>query len=342
MSLEVLKRGLLATVQDLGRKGYGKYGISSSGAMDSYACSIANWLAGNEGGEALLEITWSGFSIRFLQNTLASITGADLTPESGGISVPMWRPVIFRKGSELTFKRPVSGCRSYVAVLGGIDVPEVMGSRSTYMRAGIGGLKGRALQSGDVLKMNQTAFESLCMRSSVWSVEYPFQTVNWSAAPRYTYGHPHQVVRVTRGREYGDFSSLALERLLQDEYIVKPESDRMGYRLKGPQLPLVTPREYVSEGVAAGTVQVPADGQPIILMADRQTLGGYPKIAQVASVDLPRVAQLPPGGSIRFHEISQSESEGLYFEQTRKMKLLKSMIDYRLREGFHAAAGFEL
>ncbi|MCJ8014924.1 biotin-dependent carboxyltransferase family protein [Paenibacillus sp. KQZ6P-2] len=334
MSLEVLKRGLLATVQDIGRRGYGKFGVGTSGVMDSYAYSLANWLVGNNGEEAALEITWYGFAVKFLSDTLVSITGADLAPESGGLSVPMWRPVFFRQGSELIFKRPVSGCRSYVAVSGGIDVPEVMGSRSTNLRAGIGGLNGRALESGDVIHIQHSA--SSYIRLSDRSENSPFQTVKWSAAPHMTYGGS-QVIRVTRGRQFEDFHQEARDRFFQSEYSVKPESDRMGYRLSGPVLGMECPREYISEGVAAGTVQVPADGQPIVLMADRQTLGGYPKIAQVASVDLPRVAQLPPGGRVRFQEISHSESEQLCFEQARQMRLLKTMIDSKLKEENNAA-----
>ncbi|MGN7356468.1 biotin-dependent carboxyltransferase family protein [Paenibacillus sp. SAF-054] len=332
MSLEITKRGLLATVQDMGRQGYGKYGISGSGVMDRNAYRLANWLAGNRGNEAVIEITWSGFSVKFTEDTLISIAGADLGPESGGIPVPMWRPVFMRRGSDLTFKRPVSGCRSYLAVHGGIDVPEVMGSRSTYLRAGIGGLKGRALESGDVLRATSDTAK-LC-----WTIPdgVNFRSVKWSAAPRHADGYAQQTVRVTRGRQAEDFLDSAIGLFFEGEYRVKPESDRMGYRLSGPALPLKTPREYVSEGVTAGTVQVPADGQPIILMADRQTLGGYPKIAQVASVDLPLVAQMPPRGVIRFREISQAESELLYVEQEHRMQRLKRMIDWKLKEEFHA------
>lgn len=334
MSIEVLKRGLLTTVQDMGRTGYGKYGVSTSGVMDGYAYKLANWLVGNPGSEAVLELTWSGFSLRFLQDSLVSITGADLSPECGGIAVPMWRPVLFREGSELVFRRPVSGSRSYLAISGGIDVPVVMGSRSTYIRAGIGGLNGRALESGDILhagKSGRTAeFSSVCHQKDA-----PFQAVRWSAAPRRSYIQANQIVRVTRGRQFADFRSESIDQFYQGVYTVKPESDRMGFRLSGPTLVLEEPKEYLSEGVVSGTVQVPADGQPIILMADRQTLGGYPKIAQVATVDLPRIAQLAPGGSLRFLEITPYESEMLYMQQVQAMRALQCMINCKLKEGFH-------
>ncbi|WP_237391631.1 biotin-dependent carboxyltransferase family protein [Paenibacillus dendrobii] len=334
-----MKKGLLATVQDTGRKGYGKFGISCSGVMDTYAYRLANWLVGNKGDEAVLEITWSGFAVRFLQDAWVSITGADLAPECEGISVPMWRPIFFLEGSELVFKYPRSGCRSYLSILGGIDVPEVMGSRSTYLRAGIGGFNGRALQTGDTIPIVKKAPYDFPKRRSD---DRPFRAVLWSAAPASTYGRADTLLRVTRGRQYEDFRNEAIERFFDDEYMVKAESDRMGYRLSGPPLTLESPKEYISEGVTAGTIQVPADGQPIILMADRQTLGGYPKIAQVASVDIPWVAQLPPGSRIRFQEISPYESERLFLEQERKMKLLKRMIDYRIKEEFNAADRPEL
>lgn len=335
MSIEVLKPGLLVTVQDLGRTGYGKYGLGRSGAMDGFAHRVANWLVGNAESEAALEVTWSGFSVRFRQSMLVSITGADLSPESGGTPVLMWRPVWFRQGSELAFKRPVSGCRAYVAVAGGVDSPQVLGSRSTHLRAGIGGLNGRALQAGDVLHNKDSGrFGSPAASSRDFAEHVFFRAARWSAAPRPGYIRGNQAVRVTRGRQYDDFRAADLRRFFEDSYRVKPESDRMGYRLSGPRLELRTPREYLSEGVADGTVQVPADGQPIILMADRQTLGGYPKIAQVVSADLPKVAQLSPGDAIRFREVSLDEAEQLYLERERGLRRLKTMIDVRLEGMF--------
>ncbi|MBE9917579.1 biotin-dependent carboxyltransferase family protein [Paenibacillus donghaensis] len=333
MSMEVVKPGLLTTVQDLGRKGYAKYGIPKTGAMDGYAHRLANWLVGNNACEAALEITWSGFSVRFNRDMLVAITGANMAPECGRIAVPMWRPVWFRAGSELSFKRPVSGCRAYLAAAGGLDVPQVMGSRSTYLRAKVGGLHGRALQAGDMIpvKFTRHADKPLFVGAANSASEV-FCAPAWSAAPRDGYGGTDMVVRVTRGREYGDFREEAIQRLIAESYRVQPDSDRMGYRLSGLPLLLETQREYISEGVADGTVQVPADGQPFILMADRQTLGGYPKIAQVISVDLPLVAQLPPGGSIRFREVSIAEAERLYCEAAWELRLLRRMINYKLKE----------
>jgi antagonist of KipI len=331
--MEVVKPGLHATVQDLGRRGYGKYGIPKSGAMDGYAHRLANWLVGNNACEAALEITWSGFSVRFNRDMLVAITGANLTPECGGLAVPMWRPIWFRQGSELSFKHPVSGCRAYLAVSGGLDVPEVMGSRSTYLRGKVGGLHGRALQARDVIPIKITPHEDKPLFVGTAGPESEaFYAPTWSATPRHGYVGPDPIVRVTRGREYGDFQEEALQHFITERYRIQPDSDRMGYRLSGPPLLLHTLREYISEGVADGTVQVPADGQPIILMADRQTLGGYPKIAQIISVDLPLVAQLRPGGNIRFREVSIAEAEKLYYEAAREMKLLHRMIDYKLKE----------
>lgn len=203
--------------------------------MDGFAHRVANWLVGNAEGEAALEVTWSGFSVRFRQSMLVSITGADLSPESGGTPVPMWRPVWFRQGSELAFKRPVSGCRAYVAVAGGVDSPQVLGSRSTHLRAGIGGLNGRALQAGDVLHNKDSGrFGSPAASSRDFAEHVFFRAARWSAAPRPGYIRGNQAVRVTRGRQYDDFRAADLRRFFEDSYRVKPESDRMGYRLSGP------------------------------------------------------------------------------------------------------------
>ncbi|QWU13308.1 antagonist of KipI [Paenibacillus sophorae] len=333
MSIEIHKPGLLATVQDLGRTGYGKYGVIVSGAMDRFAHRTANWLAGNGDGAAALEITLSGFAAEFKQDHWIAITGGNMAPVIDGRAVPMWRPVFAQRGSRLVLKQPVSGCRAYLAVSGGWDVPKVMGSRSTYLRAGIGGFEGRALRAGDELPVGQgrlRAPAALTGDDSFYAVSW---AVPWSVLPAY---RQNPEIRFTRGRQWDDFTHRSRQAFMELSYKVTPQSDRMGYRLSGPSLELESPREYLSEAVALGTVQIPADGQPIVLMADRQTLGGYPKIAQVISADLPVMAQAAPGGHILFREVTLGEAEALYIRQERKLKRLETMIRLKLKEGYHA------
>lgn len=338
MSITVIKPGLLSTVQDSGRTRFGKFGVSVSGAMDHFSHRTANWLVGNDEEEATLELTWSGFTARFEQDLWIAITGGDFSPAIEGVTVPMWRPVFVRKGSAITFQKPIAGCRTYLAVSGGMDVPEVMGSRSTYLRAGIGGFQGRALKSGDVIYVKTggsfyiptIGLDKSCLFNSVkWSIP-------GSIFPSY---NAHPTIRVIRGNQFDDFDVESRETLFNQRFQVTPQSDRMGYRLSGSPLRLTSVVEYTSEAVTLGTVQVPADGQPIILMADRQTHGGYPKIAQVASIDIPVIAQLPPGGSIRFMEITLQEAETLWIEWSQKVQFLSKMIDMRLKEEFHVTGG---
>ncbi|KOR89741.1 biotin-dependent carboxyltransferase family protein [Paenibacillus solani] len=332
MSITVIKPGLLVTLQDTGRYGYGKFGISPAGAMDSFAYLIANRLVGNEDEQAALEITWSGFAVEFERSLWVAITGGDLTPTIDGERVPMWRPVLIKAGSCLSFQQPVAGCRAYLAVSGGFDVPIMMNSYSTYLRAGIGGYEGRALKKGDTLsvRLSRLPLEA----PERFLDEYGgFFTVRWFvSAGGYTDSNREIEIRVLKGRQYDDFDEFSQQALFDEFFTVTPQSDRMGYRLSGPTLQVIHSNEYISEPVAVGTVQVPADGQLIILMADRQTLGGYPKIAQIASVDIPLLAQLPAGGKIRFREISLPEAEQLSSARIRELRLIEAMIKRKLKE----------
>ena len=321
MSLKVLKPGLLASIQDLGRYGFQKYGVVVGGAMDALSLRLANLLVGNKEGEAAIEITMMGTSFQFEKESWIAITGGDLSPQINGQRVPMWRPVMVRKGTVLEFKNCRSGCRAYVAIAGGLAVSQVMNSRSTYLRGAIGGYKGRALKTGDRLLFNPptTCFSSLAETSSL-----PFAAANWRIPIDHIINRKKiHIVRVIKGAEFDKFSPESREQFFRQEFTITPQSDRMGYRLTGPAISLDQPFDMLSEAVTNGTIQVPTDGHPIILLADRQTTGGYPRIAQVASIDLPVVAQLTPGRSIRFQEISLSEAEHLYIERESNINQLK-------------------
>lgn len=330
--LKILRQGLHTSIQDQGRYGYQKYGVIVSGTMDSYAHRLANLLVGNELGEGVLEMTLLGPAILFEEDALLAITGADMQATIAGKSVPMWRPVYVKKGAVLEFKSCQTGCRSYLAVAGGFAVPKVMGSKSTYLRAELGGFKGRILRDGDVIPLGVLSeqAESMMKRFKSLQQEHPFAATTWYAnKPLLPKGSETIKIRVTPGRQFIAFTSDSKEQFFREPFQVTTQSDRMGYRLSGKPLLLTKPLEMISEAVALGTVQVPPDGQPIILLADRQTAGGYPKIAQVVTVDVDLLAQTRPGQMIQFELISLAEAEQLYFEREMMLQKIKQALTLR-------------
>lgn len=328
MTLKILRPGLLTTVQDLGRYGYQKFGVIVSGAMDPFAHRVVNLLVGNSENEATLEMTLMGSEIEFEEDALIAIGGGHLSPAINGKTIPNWKAVFVRKGSILRFGACRTGCRAYLAVAGGIRIPHVMDSRSTYLRAGLGGLEGRALRNNDIIETGEISEQAkLLMKRMDHFNSEAFLALEWSVSsellPSYA---DHPTVRVVRGGQYASFSEESRRALFEEEFRVAPQSDRMGYRLSGPTLELSEPLEMISEAIAFGTVQVPPEGQPIVLMADRQTTGGYPKIAQIATVDLPVMAQAKPGEKVRFQEISHAEAERLYIRREMDIHQLKQGI----------------
>ncbi|MFD1019901.1 5-oxoprolinase subunit C family protein [Thalassobacillus hwangdonensis] len=330
--MKVMKSGLLTSIQDLGRYGNQKHGVIASGVMDPEAHRIANLLVGNEENASTMEITIMGPVLEFQEDALISICGADLTPMIDGVPVGMWRPIFIKRGSELRFGQIKHGCRSYLAVAGGYDVPEVMGSASTYLRAGIGGYKGRQLEKEDVISFlapsEQAEFMIAELRET--SNEQNFSAMDWYVATEFVpVVQPEEPIRIVKGREYDRFTTESQQDLEASSFKVDTKSDRMGYRLTGQTLQMNDKEDMISEAVAFGTIQVPAEGNPIILLADRQTTGGYPKIAQIATVDLPKIAQTKPGESITFTLISLEEAQRLYLERERNIQYLKTGIKYK-------------
>lgn len=323
--LKIIKSGMLTSVQDLGRYGFQKYGVIASGVMDPFAHRIANLLVGNPDNAATLEISLIGPAIEFDQDAIIAICGGDLSPEIDGKDCKMWRILAVAKGSVLSFGKPKKGCRAYLAIAGGIAVRDVMHSKSTYLRAEIGGFQGRALKAGDNLPVGPVPEKRLAAlrRAATAEIEWQIQ------APLY-YHEP--IVRMMRGRQFDLFDSDSQERIFTELFTVSSHSDRMGYRLEGAPLALETHGELISEPVAFGSIQVPSDGHPIVLMADRQTTGGYPKIGQVASIDLPLIAQLNPGNRIRFKEINLEEAHKRLIDQEQHIRQLKIGIDLKMEE----------
>ncbi len=301
-TFEILEPGLLTMVQDRGRIGFRRYGVPVAGAMDEFALRMANIMAGSDQNAAALEITVQGPKIAFHESTWISVTGAQISPEIDGQPIPTWESVEIQSGSVLTFGELQDGMRAYLAVRGGIDVPLVMGSRSTYLQGRFGGLEGRPLKVGDLLSTLPPGDDSFL----------PKRLPKNYTAP--TYGGIHRL-RVVLGPQHHAFDQPALSQFLSSRYRVHSDSDRMGYMLEGPKIQHADGADIVSDGNPAGAVQIHGDGIPRILLADRGATGGYTKIATVISVDLSALAQALPGQTVGFRQVTVQEAQQALREQ---------------------------
>lgn len=319
MTVTVLEPGLQTQLQDEGRWGWQRDGVPVGGAMDAWSHRLANLLAGNAEDEATLEILMTGPRLRFDQDAAIALTGADLPASLDGQEVAMHRRIHVPAGAVLSFGRRRAGLRAYLAVAGGFDVPQVLGSRSTYLRGGFGGLHGRALCRGDVLPLKAAA-GTAAPPDQAEVTPPPLDLLPALPDPG---ADACATVAVLRGEHWDLFDAEARQALLAQAWRIGSQSDRMGYRLRGTALRRTGDEELLSEGVAFGTVQVPPDGQPIVLMAERQSTGGYPKIAHVASVDLPMLAQLAPGQRVRFELVSLGLAQALIEDRERRHEQLR-------------------
>jgi antagonist of KipI len=287
--LQVLDPGLLTTVQDGGRIGWARYGIPPSGPMDGAAFAAANQLAGNPRDAAGLEITLTGPILRTLEDGLIAVCGAEFELTVAGLPVPTWHSVFARAGSLIRFGQRVSGLRAYLAVAGGLETPAFLGSQSTYLKGEFGGLEGRALRAGDRLTTGAHDVRDL--------VDAAGRAWPQHLRPAYT---PNPDVRVILGPQDDHFSQGQIDRFFGAAYEITPDSDRMGLRLSGASIEHLERGGIVSDGIVTGSIQIPPDGQPIVMMVDHQTTGGYPKIGTVIREDLPLLAQCLPGDRVRF------------------------------------------
>ncbi|MGI6604884.1 MAG: biotin-dependent carboxyltransferase [Firmicutes bacterium] len=311
---EVLSPGLLTTVQDRGRYGYQAFGMPVAGAMDDYAFRAANILVGNDPNTAALEITLLGPRLRVLAPTVLAIAGADLGACLNEMELPLWQSVAVQAGDEISFSGPRSGCRAYLAVAGGIDVPVVMGSCSTYLRGETGGFGGRALAAGDVLSAGEATPSARAL-------------VGRRPPPELIPSYSCEIdLRVIMGPQDEYFTEAGKETFLSSTYTITNESDRMGCRLAGPKIEHVQGPDILSDGIPLGAVQVPGHGFPIILLADRQTVGGYTKIATVIGADICRIGQAKPGDRVRFHATTRTEAVELLREHEERLKRLAAFI----------------
>jgi biotin-dependent carboxylase-like uncharacterized protein len=317
MTVKVLRPGALATLQDLGRHGLQHLAIVPGGAIDPVSHRVANALVGNRADAATLEIAISGPELLFERDTLVALAGARFDAWVDGASFPGARPALVRSGARLRIGRATAGAFAYLAVAGGFDVAAVLGSRSTYLPGHFGGLDGRLVASGAALPLADGA-EGLARARFARAIRNQREvalaggaarSVSWFA-PSLTVPMTVPVIaRAIEGVHAALFTDAARATFYDERWRVAPDSNRMGYRLLGPKLELVAPTEIVSQATCLGTVQVPASGQPIVLMADHQTTGGYPKIAEVIGADAPGVAQVPPGGAVRFVPAKLDEAD---------------------------------
>lgn len=302
--IEVMKPGVYTTIQDQGRYGYQASGIVVSGVMDKRSYELGNIILQQQNAPAF-EFVMTGPTLKFHQSAVITITGAAFQPTIDGQQIPMWRPVQVLAGSILAIGSAKRGMYGYLFVKG-LDIPQTLGSTSTYEKASL----GKRLQKGDTFHVIPSSAKK----------------VNWSLKPLNF--DKHVTIRVAKGTEYDLFTEASLIPFFNTPYIVTTQANRMGHRLQGVPLQQKVQHELLSSAVTYGTIQVPPNGQPIVLMADRQTTGGYAKIAQVISTDLSTLAQCMPGTSILFKLISLEEAQATLIREHRAYQLLKKIMNY--------------
>ena len=321
MSLRIIKAGVLDTIQDMGRYGYQRLGINPGGVMDVYSASIANILIGNSVNEALLEMHFPAPVILFQQPALISICGANFSASINGEPVPNNHPIAIEKNSILQFLKNEKGSRCYLAIRGGLDLPLWLGSRSTHLKAGAGGFLGRALKKKDEIGFrSHEQYENLIRKKA-------FHLLPWSAADIKFSEEP---IRVIKGNEWDRLSNESMHTFFESSFEISKKSDRMGFQLTGNPMQVKDSSELVSTPVSLGTIQLLPDGNLIVLMADHQSTGGYPRIAHVLSTEVSRLAQMQAGEEIRFVETGIAEAESLLSKQEQYLLHLKTASQLKL------------
>ena len=322
--IAVIAAGLLSTVQDGGRHGHGALGVGCAGAMDTVALRLANALVGNAQHAAALEITLRGPRLRLRDDAVIAITGAPIQASCAGVALPAWQTLSVRGGSEITFGAVRRGARSYLAIRGGIGAPLCLGSRSTDLHAGI----GAALAAGDVLAC---AMEPANVAPRASGTAAAFCAAKWALDPAPWFDAADDApILVTRGAQFERLDAPSQHALFAQPFRIGADSNRVGYRFEGTALALQQPYEAVSAGVVAGTLQLPPGGAPIALMAEAPTTGGYARIAHIASVELPKLAQRRPGQSVRFAEITLQQAQTRYLDRERALAAVARHIAERL------------
>lgn len=308
MGIQILEGGALTTVQDSGRYGYQSMGFSVSGVMDHRSFQIAGALLGRREMGAVLESALCGPTLRFTEDALFALTGADMKPKLNGREIPMYHALYGKSGDVLSLGFAVTGVYTYIAFSGELDVPSVMGSASTNLKCGVGGYEGRALKRGDEIGLRN-------VRTTLPNMYKRYEEIR-------AYTETEKEIRVLAGPESDYFTEEGMRTFLESVYTVTDAADRMGYRLEGEAVASRNGVDIISNGIAFGAVQIPPGGKPIIMMADRQTMGGYAKIANVATVDLPELAQSRPGTKLHFKMITIKEAQKLLRREKAYMRRL--------------------
>ncbi|MFM7837931.1 MAG: biotin-dependent carboxyltransferase family protein [Chitinophagaceae bacterium] len=314
MAIRILKPGIFDTIQDKGRYGFACWGINPGGVMDPYAAAVANALVGNGPDSAILELHFPAAQLLLEEDALISICGADFKATGNGQPLPLWQPILVRKNVTIHFEKCLWGARCYVAVCGGFHLPEWLGSYSTNTKAKVGGYQGRALMKQDRIPFAGPGFSS----QKTGPLHQDLKSLPWEERPEpevySTTSFP-----IMKGREWDLFTAHSREQLLQAEFSLSSSADRMGFPLEGPAIECEVPAELVSSGVTTGTIQVLPNGKMIILMADHQTTGGYPRIGQVSLMALLGLAQYRPGSRLTFQLTDEKTSEEQYLTQQNNL-----------------------
>ena len=311
MSILIQKAGILTTLQDLGRYGYRRFGINPSGVMDQTAARLINILLGNDESESVIEMHFPAPQVVFEANAIFAIGGGDFEPQLDGQPVENWRPCFAKKNSVLKFVGKAAGNRAYLAIKGGFKVEQWLGSSSTNLAANIGGFSGRKLEPGDRCGLR---------KRSRFSTGFDARRISASLIPIYS---RFPTVRVLAGAEFENLTKKGRDILFNNDFSISNNSNRMGFRLTGDAISLSKPLELISSAVSFGTIQLLPDGQLIVLMADSQTAGGYPRIAHVISRDLPLLAQLGANDKVAFHRIETADAEALALEFEQELSFFR-------------------
>jgi antagonist of KipI len=328
MSLQIIKQGILDTIQDLGRYGYQHFGINPGGVMDFYSAQIVNTLVGNNKKDAVIEMHFPAPVILFQEETMIAIGGADFSATINNEKIPQWQPIIVGKNSLLQFHQWKTGARCYLAIREKLHIDQWLNSRSTNIKAACGGFNGRALLKGDVINFtDERGYKNFLQNKDYcvlpWKADIDSEILK------------SNTVSVVFGNEWNWLAKEAQKNFLSESFLISSSADRMGYRLKGI-LERNNNEELVSCGVSYGTIQLLSNGELIILMADHQTTGGYPRIANVVTAHLPSLSQMKPGDEIRFQQVDQTTAENLIVKQQQYLLQLQNACKFRLQEFINA------
>lgn len=315
MSIKIIKQGVLATLQDGGRNGFRSMGIGHGGAMDIFAMAVSNFLVGNYEAAAVLEINFPGPEILFQQNAIISLAGADLSASVNDESLPLWRPFFVKKDSLLKFRKPVYGAWTYLAVQGGWQSDKWLGSYGTHLQVAAGGHSGRSLMKGDTILFKENNFSLTGDKLLNWHISHNETERIYQ---------PANTIRCIKSIEWDLLSEASKQHFEKNAFEITSQSDRMGYRLSSEPLLSEQPAELISSAVDAGTVQLLPDGNAIVLMADHQTTGGYPRIASVIKADLPKLSQVRPGQKISFKTTTVTDAENALISMEQVLTEIKA------------------